>query len=273
MLILSSLYWISGVGTLISTTMSGATRVITTQPFSAELTLQMLERYKVTTTLTAPSHVAILLQSPDIHTTDLSRLVRYYGGGSAVSEELRQRMNKFLPSEMRVAYGMSEIPGIASSTVFPTRSESVGSLITGLQARILNAQNEPCGPNEDGEISFLMQPPFQGYWNDEDSTAAIFDENGWMCSGDIGHFDDDGYLYFVDRKKDMMKYRNYQISPAEIEALISGMRGVLAVCVVGVPDEETNDLPTAFVVRSSADEDVTEVEIFDLVKGMSECDI
>lgn len=227
----------------------------------------MTDRYKVTVTITAPTQVAMLLQSPDINNTDLSTLVRYYAAGSAVSEELCQRINKFLPSEMRIAYGMSEVAGMASSSVFPTRSGSVGSLITGIQVRILNDQNELCGPNEDGEISLWIEPPFQGYWNDEESTAAIFDEDGWMHSGDIGRFDDDGYLYFVDRKKDMMKYCGYQISPTELEAIVLGASGVSAVCVVGVPDEEFNDLATAFVVRRNDEEYVTEEEIFDLVKG------
>lgn len=266
-LIFSSLYWISGLAALFATTLRGATRLITTQPFSAELMLQMIERYKVTSTITAPSQVAMLLQCPDIHSTDLTSLVRYYAAGSAVPEELCQRMNRFLPCEMRVAYGMSEVAGMTSCTVPPRRSGSIGSLIKGIQVRILNDQNELCGPNEDGEISIWIEPPFQGYWNDEESTSALFDVDGWMRSGDIGRFDDDGFFYFVDRKKDMMKYRGYQISPNELEAIVLGCRGVSAVCVVGVPDEELNDLPTALVVRRNDEAEVTEQEIADLVQG------
>lgn len=241
--------------------------MITTQPFSAELMLELVERYKVTATMTAPSHISMLLQSPDIHIADLSSLVRFYATGGVVPDELCRRINQFLPSDLRVVYGMSEVAGMVSTNVLPTRSGSVGLLMSGMRIRILNDQDELCGPNEDGEVSIWVDPPFQGYWNNEESTAAIFDEDGWMRSGDIGHFDDDSFLYLVDRKKDMMKYRGYQISPSEVEGIVMTARAVAAVCVVGVPDEESNDLPTALVVRSSNDENVTEADICDLVMG------
>lgn len=242
--------------------------MITTQPFSAELMLELIERYKVTVTMTAPSHVSMLLQSPDIHIADLSSLDRYYATGSVVPDELCKRINKFIPSNLRVVYGMSEVAGKVASNVIPTRSGSVGLLMSGMRIRIVNDDNALCGPNEDGEICIYLEPPFQGYWNDEDSTARVFDDDGWMRSGDIGHFDDDGYLYLVDRKKDMMKYRGYQISPSELEGVILTANGVASVCVVGVPDEDSNDLPTALIVRSNDTVDViTEAEIYDLVMG------
>lgn len=267
MLTFSSLYWISGFAALISTTLRGATRVITTQSFNAELMLEVVERYKVTVTMMAPSHVSTLLQSPDIHIADLSSLRRFYATGSVVSEELCKRINQFLPSELLVVYGMSEVAGMLASNVIPTRSGSVGLLISGMRMRVLDDENGLCGPNEDGEISIWIDPPFQGYWNNEEATAAMIDDDGWLRSGDVGHFDDDGYLYLVDRKKDMMKYRNYQISPSELEGVVLGARGVAAVCVVGVPDGESNDLATALVVRSKDEEIVTEEEIYDLVRG------
>lgn len=266
----SSLYWITGFGALIATTLRGATRVITTQPFSPELMLELVERYKVTVTISAPSHLAMLLQSPDIHIADLSSLGRFYATGSVVPDELCRRINQFLPSELRVVYGMSEVAGMVSSNVIPTRGGSVGLLISGMRVRIVNDDESVlCGPNEDGEIAIWSEPPFQGYWNNDEATAAVFDEDRWLRSGDIGHFDDDGFLYLVDRKKDMMKYRGYQISPSELEGIVLGARGVAAVCVVGVPDGESNDLPTALVVRSNSEDSATKEEICDLVAGLS----
>lgn len=95
----------------------------------------------------------------------------------------------------------------------------------------------------------MTQVRFLGYANKSDETRNAFDEQGWFKTGDLGYFTEDGEIFIVDRKKEMIKYLNYQVSPSELESHISKMDGVVAVCVVGIPDIISGDLATAVVVK------------------------
>lgn len=261
----SSLYWLTGIWALVGGTVAGITRIITTQPFSPDLMLQLIERYGVTFTLTAPSHVARLLQSPLIGTTNLSTLRNYICGGSAVAPELLEKFNKLLPTGVLNAYGLSEVSGIVTAN--EARLEgSVGTLNDGMVVQIVDEVGQRCGIFDDGEILVKAPFTFLGYWGDEAATAEAVDADGWLHTGDVGHFDENGFLYLVDRKKDILKYRNYQISPSELENLILRCDGVAEVCVVGVPDVVSTDLPAAVIVKAAGKE-VNIEEITALIKG------
>lgn len=210
--------------------------------------------------------MALLLQSKALTATSLSSLVKYNCGGSIVPQELCNRIKHFLPNSIYVGYGMSEAAGIVSLNYPDPRPGSVGLLVNGITAKIIDDTGNRCGVGKDGEICLLLQHPFLGYYGDVDSTNAAIDSDGWLHSGDIGHFDEDGYLFIVDRIKDIIKHRGYQISPSEIEDVILKHRGVTSVCVVGIPDVLWTDLPAAVVLRSD-DFDVTERELMDSIKS------
>ena len=106
-----------------------------------------------------------------------------------------------------------------------------------------------------------------GYWNAPEETAHTL-RNGWIYTGDIGHLDADGYLYIVDRKKDMIKYKGFSIAPAELEAVLVEHRAVLEAAVVGVPDEEAGEVTKAFVVLyGGTNYSVTDEELITFVNG------
>lgn len=105
---------------------------------------------------------------------------------------------------------------------------------------------------------------FQGYVENPNATAEAIDKYGWVHSGDIGHFDSEGYLHIVDRKKDILKYKNFHVTPSEIEELIMELSEIKEVCVVGIPDEIYTDLPAAVVVITKP---ITEQKIIDYVAG------
>lgn len=176
-------------------------------------------------------------------------------------------MNHFLPSSIYVGYGMSEAAGIITLNYPEPRPGSVGQLVNGITVKIIDSNDNRCSIGKDGEICFLLQHPFLGYYGDADSTNATLDSDGWLHSGDIGHFDEDGYLFIVDRLKDILKHRGYQISPSEIEDALLKHQGVTSVCVVGIPDVLWTDLPAAVVVKND-NVDVTEREIMDIIKSM-----
>lgn len=132
--------------------------------------------------------------------------------------------------------------------------------------QIVDDEGRRQGPNVDGELYVKTTFRFLGYWGDDMATAETVDKDGWLHTGDIGHFDENGFLYVVDRKKDILKYRNYQISPSELENLILRCDGVANVCVVGIPDDVSTDLPAAVVVKA-AGKDVSCEMIEGIVKG------
>lgn len=266
----SSLYWISGFGILLLATFVGAQRIITSDRFSPTLMLEVIEKYRVTFTITAPSAIAVTLTNPRLETVDLSSLTFFMSAGSKLHAELETRMNRYLPNcKVYSGYGMSEATGIVSVNYPEPRIDSVGLLAPGLCVKIIDDQGNACGIGENGEIVLNMQYQFVGYYGDAESTGDTLDADGFVRSGDIGHFDEDGYLYIVDRLKDILKYMNFQISPSEIENTILKHPGVKQVCVVGVPDVVCADLPAALVVpnRTGDGVDITEADVHDVVKS------
>lgn len=105
------------------------------------------------------------------------------------------------------------------------------------------------GPNDVGEMYIMTGLKFLGYANNPEASRQAFDSSGWLTTGDLGYFTEDGEIFIVDRKKDMIKYLNYQVAPSELETFIQNIEGVKAVCVVGIPDMISGDLAAAMIVK------------------------
>lgn len=249
-------------------TLHGSTRIITTDAFSPELQLQLIEKYKVSFTLNAPYQIILMMKNDQFNKTDLSSLKYLLVGGSKVPFHLKSDVARQLPNgNVNVAYGMSEAVGIVSID-YPTciERDTVGKLACGCQMKIIDDFGNRCGVNVDGEICLKMNYEFAGYYGNQSATDEIIDSEGFLASGDIGHFDEDGYLYIVDRKKDLMKYRGFQISPSEIDAFLIESPDIKSACAVGIPDAMATDLPAAVIVRSDGSH-ISEQDIYDMVAG------
>lgn len=120
------------------------------------------------------------------------------------------------------------------------------------------------GPNEIGEIYLFSQIRFLGYANQPEETRQAFDDEGWLKTGDLGFLNDECELFIVDRKKEMLKYLNYQLAPSELESHIAKIEGIAAVCVVGIPDMLAGDLPAAVVVKQP-NSSLEEIDVVDEV--------
>lgn len=260
----SSLYWLSGVASLIGGILSASTNIITTKPFSPELALNIIQKYKVTRIVSPPSYLGLLLQSTSIKNADLSSVQLLMCKGSAAPQHFIDGINSLLKNGIvGNRYGMTEICGGITVNV-TGKKFSVGEMMPNVDAKIISEDGTLLGIGENGEICVKSNFPFIGYYGDENQIKTILDADGWLHSGDIGHFDENGNLFLIDRKKDIMKYKSYQISPSELEEVISKNLGVSAVAVVGIPDEIATDLPAAVIVRVK-NSTVTEEEIFNLV--------
>lgn len=267
MLGFSSLYWISGVNILLGGMMRGATRIITTDIFSPELELRLIEQYKVTLALNTANQAVLIMKSDNFSKTDLTHLKYVLVGGSKVPFHVKAELNTHLPNGfVNVGYGMSEIGGfIAIDYNGANDKDTVGQLQSGRRVKIVDEHGNRCGPNVDGEVCFKTNYKFLGYFGNQKATEDLFDAEGYVQTGDIGHFDIDNYLYLVDRKKDILKHKGYQISPSEIEAYLIESPQIRSACIIGIPDEGT-ELPAAVIVRSDI-ANISEIDVFGMVAG------
>ncbi|XP_053678593.1 uncharacterized protein LOC128728967 [Anopheles nili] len=253
LLAFSSLYWLSGFASLIIGTIAQATRIVTRDPYTPELSLEILQRHGVTIAFFSPYQSNLLVHVLRSTTVSLPKLRLLLCGGARVSRQLYHGLRQMLPptTTIQIGYGMSESCLISLTEGNDYRDDCVGTLQARAEARIVDGETGTrfLPPGESGEIRLRVPVPFAGYYGDPVATTGTIGPDGWIATGDIGYFDEDGHLYVIDRKKDIIKYAGYQISPTELESFVKQMPEVLECCVVGVPANE-NDLPAALVLRS-----------------------
>ncbi|GAB0092213.1 4-coumarate--CoA ligase 1 [Sergentomyia squamirostris] len=264
MLGFSSLYWLSGMIHLLATTFLGIKRVITTENFTSDLSLNIIQKYKVTHLISPPVQAAKILENKSLIPDSLCSVREYILGGSVVPKEIWSKLQTYLKNGcVQIVYGMSEL-GFASRQNNDMSTYSVGKLGPGFNAKIVDDDNRNLNVDEVGEVCFKPQFRFLGYYGNDKATEEMIDEDGWVHTGDIGRIDEDGCLHVTDRKKEIMKYSNHHVSPSEIEGIIISHPDVTFVAVVGIPDLVYTDLPAAVVVRKEG-ATVSEGEISDLV--------
>lgn len=261
----STLYWATGLIYLLTGTLYGAKRVITTKTFDPDLLIEIIDHFKVTTFFSPPSAVALLIHSKFLR--PLKSLEIFMVGGSVVSKNLCESIRPFIPNgNIFPVYGTSEGDFLADSFNF-NRFGSVGKPTMNVQIKIINEDEKNLGPNEEGEICYKTPVTFSGYFGDPEKSKESV-KNDWVYSGDIGYFDDEGFLFIIDRKKDMLKFNNFQVYPSELESIINEIDGVISSCVVGVLEEDKgNDLVYAFVIKDPLKCQLNENEIVTYVNS------
>lgn len=229
--------------------------------YRPELALDLIRKFRVSALCITPSQAYGIVHSGLAKPEDFTSIRHAFCGGSAVSTSLKRSFEQLLPGRfLEVAYGFSEIAySVSFSKGDLYRDGSVGYPRAGTEFKIIDDNGNALDNGQDGEIVARGEFAFQGYYGMDQPFGDMLDSDGWLHSGDVGRFDADGYLYVVDRKKEMFKYNNFQISPTEIESVIQEMEGVAAVCVVGIPGEP-NDLATALVVRKNDCAEVMDAE-------------
>ncbi|HKY16954.1 MAG TPA: long-chain fatty acid--CoA ligase, partial [Microthrixaceae bacterium] len=242
------------VGALDLTTTSliaaGATTIIH-RAFDAAAVVGELERSRVTTVWLAPAMVNAIMALPDIEQRDLSSVRVIINGGEKMPIPLIERIQRTFPSAWFAdAYGLTET--VSGDTFLDrdsivTKLGSVGRPCVYLELDVWDEQGASVAPGEKGEIVMRGPKVFKGYWRDPDATAAAF-AGGWFHTGDIGVRDEDGYLFIVDRLKDMIVSGGENIAGSEVERVLYEHESVLEVAVVGRPDDRWGEVPVAFVV-------------------------
>jgi O-succinylbenzoate-CoA ligase len=242
------------VGALDLTTTSliaaGAT-VIIHRAFDAAAVVDEIEASRVTTVWLAPAMVNAIMALPGIEQRDLSSVRVVINGGEKMPIPLIQRIQRTFPSAWFAdAYGLTET--VSGDTFLDrdsiiTKLGSVGRPCLHLELDVWDEDGRSVGPGERGEIVMRGPKVFAGYWRDPEATATVF-RGGWFHTGDVGVRDEDGYLFIVDRLKDMIVSGGENIAGSEVERVLYEHEAVLEAAVVGRPDERWGEVPVAYVV-------------------------
>eukprot|EP01083_Nonionella_stella_P027091 74522_1 len=165
---------------------------------------------------------------------------------------------------------MSELSPIGTfESDYNMKPGSIGQLVSSTQGKIINPEtNETLGPNEPGELCIKGPQVMMGYLNDAEKTAECLGDDGWLRTGDVVHYDEDGFFFITDRIKELIKVRGYQVAPAELEALLLTHPNISDAAVIPVDDEESGELPRAYVTLKSDDlsQKVTDNDVKEWVK-------
>lgn len=226
----------------------GATNVIM-ERFDPSRFLEELERQRATATFLVPTMIAMVLDDPnigDVRTDALRRLC--YGASPIAPALVAGAMNVFGP-KLAQTYGQAEAP-MAITCLQPDEHDRIGSAgrpYTLVEVGVLDQDDRPLPPGSEGEVVTRGQHIMAGYWNRPAETAEVI-RGGWVHTGDIGVFDDDGYLYLRDRKSDMIISGGYNVYPREVEDVLIAHPAVREAAVVGLPDERWGERVHAVVV-------------------------
>jgi acyl-CoA synthetase (AMP-forming)/AMP-acid ligase II len=229
---------------------TGAT-VVTLPRFALEPCLQIMQDYWVSYTYLVPPLVLTLATHPRVDAYDLSPLRFIVCGAAPLGAEVAHACTARLGSHLAQGYGMTEAsPGISIDPVLPGMDKpgSVGPIVPNTEAQVVDlTTGAALGPNQQGEIWVRGPQVMPGYLNNPAATATTIDADGWLHTGDVGYADTEGYFYLVDRVKELIKYKGFQVAPAELEAMLLTHPAVADVAVIGRPDDEAGEVPKAFV--------------------------
>lgn len=243
-------FHIYGMQCMMNCGLRAGTTVVTLPRFDLEQFLRAHQDYRITWTFVAPPIVLALARSPLVDSFDLSQLRLVNSGAAPLKAELAAECSNRLGCEVVQGYGMTEMSPVSHLTPPGSfKPGSVGVTAPCTQTRIVDpVTGADLGFGEEGEVWVRGPQVMLGYLNNPQATAATVDADQWMHTGDLGYMDTDGHLYVVDRLKELIKYKGFQVPPAELEAVLLRHPDVADAAVIGLPDEEAGEIPVGYVV-------------------------
>ncbi len=228
--------------------------------------LELIERERVTTFVGVPTMSADLLACPDFATRDTSSLQNVGGGGAPMAPELVRRIDaSFGAARPQIGYGMTETNAYGPSNSgddYARKPASTGRVVPILDIEVIGPEGEVLPPDAVGEICFRGASLIRGYWNNPEATAAAV-RDGWLRTGDLGYIDDEGFVFIVDRAKDMVLRGGENVYCAEVEAAIYEHPAVHEAAVFGLPHERLGEeVVCALQPRAGATIDTQELDAF-----------
>ncbi|SOD85754.1 4-coumarate--CoA ligase family protein [Streptomyces sp. Ag109_G2-15] len=261
-------FHIYGLTALMNAPLRKGATVVVLPRFDLETFLAAIENHRITGLYVAPPIVLALAKHPAVARYDLSSLKYVISAAAPLDATLAAACAERLGlPPIGQAYGMTELsPGthvVPLDALHQAPPGTVGKLIAGTEMRIVSLDDpgKDLAPGDPGEILIRGPQVMKGYLGRPDATADMIDTDGWLHTGDIGHVDEDGWLFVVDRVKELIKYKGFQVAPAELEALLLTHPGIADAAVIGAYNDDGNEIPHAFVVRQPTAADLGENEI------------
>jgi acyl-CoA synthetase (AMP-forming)/AMP-acid ligase II len=262
------MFHIYGMQVLMNCGLAAGCTIVTMPRFDLEQFLQLHQDHGITRSFVAPPIVVALAKHPLVDKYDLSKLEQVFSGAAPLSAELALEAGARLGCEVVQGYGMTELSPVSHLTgAGQFKPGSVGKSAPNTESQFVDpSTGESLGVNQDGELWVRGPQVMLGYLNNDAATKATIDDDGWLHTGDIGHVDEDGHYYIVDRLKELIKFKGFQVPPAELEALLLTHPAVADAAVIGLPDDDAGEIPVGFVVLKPGQE-VSDTDIMAFVAG------
>jgi acyl-CoA synthetase (AMP-forming)/AMP-acid ligase II len=239
---------------------SGGT-IVTMPRFDLEQFLGLIEEHEITIVYVVPPIALALAKHPVVEGRDLSSLRMIMSGAAPLGDELAKAVAARVETPTIQGYGMTELSPVSHcAPIDSDKGGSIGPPLAGTECRIVDPESGEEASR--GELWVRGPQVMKGYLNNEEATAATIDDDGWLHTGDVAEMDDEGYYYIVDRLKELIKYKGFQVPPAELEAVLLEHPAVADCAVIGVPDEEAGEIPKGFVVVAG---EATDEELMEFV--------
>ena len=243
-------FHIYGMSVLMNLGLSTGATVVTMPRFDLDQALELTQRHRVTRFYAVPPVVLALAKHPLVDQYDLSSLVQVFSGAAPLGAELAAEAAKRVGCEVVQGYGMTELSPVSHCTVEGDfRPGTSGITVGSTEIRLVDpVTGEDRDVGEEGELWVRGPQVMKGYLNNAEATRNTIDGDGWLHTGDVAVLDEHDHVSIVDRVKELIKYKGFQVPPAELEALLIAHPKVADVAVIGVADDEAGELPKAFVV-------------------------
>ncbi len=243
-------FHIYGMQVLMNLSLACGATVVTMPRFDLEQALTIIQNSKVTRFFAVPPIVLALAKHPLVDQFDLSSLKQVFSGAAPLGAELAAEAAARVGCEVVQGFGMTELSPVSHCTVVGDfRPGTSGVTVPNTETRLVDPESgEDRGVGVEGELWVRGPQVMKGYLNNAEATRITIDEDGWLHTGDIAVVDEFGHVSIVDRLKELIKYKGFQVPPAELEALLLSHPKIADVAVIGVADEEAGEVPKAFVV-------------------------
>ncbi len=252
-------FHIFGLNVVIGMSLDAGASIVLVQRFDPVTAIETIGQRGVTVVPGAPPIWVAWSMLEGFGTSHFASVRLALTGAARTPPEVADRLAEKFGITLREGYGLTEAsPVVTSSVGVEPRRESVGRVVPGVEVRVVDSDGSDIIAGDSGEVLVRGENVFVGYWNDAAATARVLDDDGWLHTGDIATVDGDGYLYLLDRAKDLIIVSGFNVFPAEVEEVLMRHPAVREAGVVGVPHPQTGESVRAYVVLNEgheADED------------------
>ncbi|KAI4295290.1 hypothetical protein L6164_035351 [Bauhinia variegata] len=253
------LFHIFSLNSVLLCALRAGSAVLLMPKFEIGALLELIQQHKVSVAMVVPPLVLALAKNPMVADFDLSSIRLVLSGAAPLGKELEDALRSRVPQAiLGQGYGMTEAGPVLSMCLgfakqaFPTKAGSCGTVVRNAELKVVDPDTgSSLGYNGAGEICIRGHQIMKGYLNDHNATAATIDADGWLHTGDIGYVDEDDEIFIVDRVKELIKFKGFQVPPAELEGLLISHPSIADAAVVPQKDPVAGEVPVAFVVRSN----------------------